>query len=342
MQRRMRRRTEDGEERDRGAAPAVAPVAAEVLRLQRSAGNSAVAQLLARRTSVAAPVKDRKPIDALKQQQNVTPEDRVRDYAKIAGTSAVKMDPAVVNASGLKKDGLNLVQLKQDDDVPAQTAFIDSKGNAHGGRPPEDAVGVAILVNTTADRFEDEDYMVGAIRHEMVHARLMRLTLQQLADWKQDPRGMTFSQYVDKMLGGTDGALVRDRSFGGHMDETVAYAEGFLSAFFYTPPEAPGPKDHAWIEHFKGFGKELQKARANSGGVGRDRSKVDPHNLAIRESATAVITEAEKLAREYCDGFPAQRKNLAAWMAYFKQAGGHYEPALKLVYSAATSGKVLP
>src|SRR5215218_3393031 len=117
-------RTEEHEARP--AAPQ--PPVAELLRLQRSAGNNAVAQLLARRTSVAPPVKDRKPIDVLKQQKGVTPEDRVKEYARIAGTSEVKMNPAVVNASGGKKPGLNLVQLKQDDDVPAQTAFIDANG----------------------------------------------------------------------------------------------------------------------------------------------------------------------------------------------------------------------
>src|SRR5918993_5201964 len=199
MPRTTRRTTARADERteEPPRQPAPQPPVAELLRLQRSAGNSAVTQLLARRTSVAAPVKDRKPIDALAQQQNVTPEDRVSAYAAIAGTSAVNMKPGVVNASGFKKDGLNLVQLKQDDDVPAKAAFIDPKGNDHGGAPPTDAIGVAILVNTTSDRFLDEDYMVGAIRHEMVHARLMRLTLKQLADWRKDSPGMTFPQHVD-------------------------------------------------------------------------------------------------------------------------------------------------
>ena len=174
------------------------------------------------------------------------------------------MDPAVVYDSGLVKDGLNLVSLKQANEVPAKTDFVDSAGRASGGAPPETVTGVAILVNSTASRFEDEDYMVAAIRHEMVHARLMRLTLKHLADWKQKPEGLSFTQYVDKKVTGTDKALVKDRFFGGHMDEVVAYAEGFLSAFFYAPVAAPGTGTPAWIAHFEGFTKEFHKAPTRS------------------------------------------------------------------------------
>jgi hypothetical protein len=104
-------------------------------------------------------VKDRKPIDDLAKQTNVKPVDRVKAYAQIAGTAAVNMDPAAVSDSGLVKDGLNLVSLKQASEVPAKTDFVDSAGRASGGAPPETATGVAILVNSTASRFEDEDYM---------------------------------------------------------------------------------------------------------------------------------------------------------------------------------------
>ena len=93
--------------------------------------------------------------------------------------------------------------------------------------------------------------MVGAIRHEMVHARLMKLTLQHLVAWKQAPGNHTFAQYVDQRVKGTDGALIKDRFIGGHMDETLAYAEGFLTAFFYSPIEKPQGGDRAWIAHLK-------------------------------------------------------------------------------------------
>ena len=288
MSRATRRRSARDEEPEREDAPVKAPDAgvADLLRLQRTAGNRAVAQLLARNQAGAPPVKDRKPIDDLAKQTNVKPVDRVKAYAKIAGTAAVNMDPAVVYDSGLVKDGLNLVSLKQANEVPAKTDFVDSAGRASGGAPPETVTGVAILVNSTASRFEDEDYMVAAIRHEMVHARLMRLTLKHLADWKQKPDGLSFTQYVDKKVTGTDGALVKDRFFGGHMDEVVAYAEGFLSAFFYAPVAAPGTGTPAWIAHFEGFTKEFHKARANAGGMPKSRKGIPEENLAMRQART--------------------------------------------------------
>ena len=98
---------------------------ADLLRLQRTAGNHAVAQLLARNQAGAPPVKDRKPIDDLAGKQNVKPVDRVKEYAKIAGTGAVNMDPGVVTESGPVKDGLNMVQLKQASGVPAKTDFVE-------------------------------------------------------------------------------------------------------------------------------------------------------------------------------------------------------------------------
>ena len=345
MSRATRRRSARDEETEREDAPVKAPDAgvADLLRLQRAAGNHAVAQLLARNQSGAPPVKDRKPIDDLAQQTDVKPVDRVKAYAKIAGTGAVNMDPAVVTESGLVKDGINLVTLAQASNVPAKTDFVDSAGRAHGGAPPETATGVAILVNTTASRFKDEDYMVAAIRHEMVHARLMRLTLKHLADWKQKPEGLSFVQYVDKKVTGTDGALVKDRFFGGHMDEVVAYAEGFLSGFFYSPIAAPGTGTPAWVAHLKGFTEEFQNARNNAVRIPKNTKGIRPDDLAMRQSANAVIPESEKQVKEYCaKAGPAQLQNLAAWMEHLDGAEGMHRPALDMIHKVATGGKSLP
>ena len=81
------------EEPEREDAPANAPDAgvAGLLLLQRTVGNHAVARLLARNQAGAPPVKDRKPIDDLAKETNVKSVDRVRAYAKIAGTGAVGM-----------------------------------------------------------------------------------------------------------------------------------------------------------------------------------------------------------------------------------------------------------
>jgi hypothetical protein len=55
----------------------------------------------------------------------------------------------------------------------------------------------------------------------------------------------------------------------------------------------------------------------------RDVKGIDERNLAIRQSANAVIEESEKLVKEYCDGAgPARRKNLGAWMEHLQKAGG--------------------
>jgi hypothetical protein len=185
--------------------------------------------------------------------------------------------------------------------------------------------------------------MVAAIRHEMVHARLMKLTLQHLTAWKQAPGRLSFAQYVDQRVKGTDGALIKDRYFGGHMDETVAYAEGFLTAFFYSPIEKPQAGDRAWIAHLKGFTKEFQTARLNSGPLPKKLTGVQESAIAMKQSATAVEADAEKLVKEFCDaGGAARRENLAAWMQWLYKSDGMYDAALKMIYRVATGGKAMP
>lgn len=341
--RRRSARDDEPERRDAPPTAAEAP-AAEVLRLQRTAGNRAVAQMLARNASGAPAIENRTAIDDLAKKTDVAPLDRVKAYARIAGTDALGMDPAAVNDSPVRKVGVNLGVLPtQDDKVGAQAGFIDAQDRFSGGKPPDNAKGVAIVVNVRSARFLDEDYMVAGIRHEMVHARLMKLTLQQKSAWEQNPGGMTFSQFVDNRMKGGDGALVKDRFFGGHMDETVAYAEGFLTAFSYAPVEQPQPGDRAWIAHLKGFGTEYQNARNNSGPIPKKLPpNVDERNLAIRHGANAAEAEAEKLVREFCEkGGKGKCKNLAAWMLYLDKAGGMYRPALAMIYKVAT-GKAMP
>jgi len=149
--------------------------------------------MLARNAAGAPPIKDRTRIDEL-AKKNVSAVDRCRAYAEIAGTQAVQMDPTMVHVSAFYKDGVNLNALKQARDVAATTGWLDAVNNFSGGAPPETVKGVAMVVNSNSSRFEDEDYMVAAIRHEMVHVRLMRLTLGHLTAWKQAPRGLSFAQ----------------------------------------------------------------------------------------------------------------------------------------------------
>jgi len=346
MPRATRRKGTRDDEPERQDARPTAPEqpVADVLRLQRTAGNRAVAQMLARNASGAPPITDRTPIDALDKQGKVAPLDRVKAYAKIAGTEAVGMKPTEVNDSPVRKVGLNLgVLTKQEDDVGAMAGFIDANDKFSGGKPPDGAKGVAIVVNVTSARFADEDYMVAAMRHEMVHARLMKLTLEHKTAWQQKRGGKTFSQYVDQHVQGTDGGLLKDRFFGGHMDETVAYAEGFLTAFSYAPVEQPQPGERAWIVHLKGFGTEYQKARMNSGQIPKKLpAGVTEENLAYKHGANAAEAEAENLVKEFCDkGGAVKRNNLAAWTVYLDKAGGIYRPALNMIHKAAT-GKALP
>jgi len=325
------------------AAPAPPAAAHELERLSQLVGNRAVARMLARKAIDAPIVKDRTKIDELAKKKDVDPADRLRVYAEIAGTQAVQMDPKKVYKSTYYQDGVNLDAFKQAGENPAQAGFIDgSSKKFSGGAPPENASGVAIVVNSAAGRFEDEDYMVAAIRHEMVHARLMRLTLKHRADWQKDPRGRSFAQYVDQKVGGSDGALIRDRFFGGHMDETLAYAEGFLSAFLYTPISEPGKDDPAWVAHLKGFAKEFHHSNLNAGPVRKTGTGIEESQIAMRQSAGAAMAEAEKLVKEYCDaGGEAKRKNLGAWMEWLSERGAMYQPALDMIYKAAT-GKAMP
>ena len=311
-------------------------------RLSQLVGNRAVAQMLARDPTGAPPIKDRTRIDEL-AKKTVSGVERCRAYAEIAGTQAVQMDPTTVHVTPFYKDGVNLDALKQARDVPATTGWIDGSDKFSGGAPPETIKGVAMVVNSNSDRFEDEDYMVAAIRHEMVHVRLMRLTRKHLADWKQAPRGLSFMQYVDQVVGGADAALIKDRYFGGHMDETVAYVVGFLTAFFYSPIEEPQAGDRAWISHLKGFTEEFEKATLNSGPLPKSRKGVSEGALATRQAANAVVPESEKLVKEYCDaGGEARRKNLAAWMQRLYKSDGMHGAALKMIYRVATKGKTMP
>src|SRR5688572_21224320 len=99
MSRATRRRSarEDEPEREDAPVRAAEASAAELLRIQRTAGNRAVARLLARNASGAPPITDRTPIDDLAKKKDVKPVDRVAAYAKIAGTQALGMDPGAVN-----------------------------------------------------------------------------------------------------------------------------------------------------------------------------------------------------------------------------------------------------
>jgi hypothetical protein len=322
------------------AAPGGDPARAHALaRLSQLVGNRAVAQMLAPKPTGAPPIKDRARIDEL-AKMNVSAVDRCRAYAEIAGTQSVQMDPTTVHVSSFYQDGVNLNALKQARDVPATTGWLDGSNNFSGGAPPETVKGVAMVVNSNSARFEDEDYMVAAI---LVHVRLMRLTLKHLADWKQAPRGLSFTQYVDQHVGGADAALIKDRYFGGHMDETVAYVEGFLSAFFYSPVEEPQAGDRAWISHLKGFTKEFETARLNGGPLPKNRTGVSESAIATRQSASAVVSESEKLVKEYCDAAgESRRKNLAAWMQRLYRSEGMHDAALKMIYKVATKGKTMP
>jgi hypothetical protein len=63
----------------------------------------------------------------------------------------------------------------------------------------------------------------------------------------------------------------------------------------------------------------------------------------MKQSANAVVTEAEKLVKEFCDaGGAAKRKNLAAWMERLYKTEGFHDAALKMVHRVASGGKALP
>jgi hypothetical protein len=326
------------------AAAPPPPAAHELERLSQLVGNQAVARMLARKAIDAPIVKDRTRIDDLiKRGDDVDSLERLRIYADIAGTQAVQMDPKNASKATFYQDGVNLDAFKQASENPAQAGFIDGTTKKFsGGAPPENASGVAIVVNSAAARFKDPDYMVAAIRHEMVHAKLMRLTLKHRADWQKDPGGRSFAQYVDQKVGGSDAALIKDRFFGGHKDEALAYAEGFLSAFLYSPIKEPGPEKHAWLAHFEGFTKDFHTSDLNAGPLPKSRRGIEESQIAMKEASNAGIAEARKLVKEYCDaGGDAKRKNLGAWMIFLRDRGGLYKPALEMVYEAAM-GTAMP
>jgi hypothetical protein len=327
------------------APPRAATNAEAFARLSRAAGNRAVARILARRPYDAPPpIKDRTRIDQLAKTKGQSAADRCRAYAEIAGTQSVQMDPTAVHTSAFYSDGVNLDALKQARDVPATTYWLDDSNRPSGGGPPEKVKGVAIVVNSNSNRFEDADYMVAAIRHEMVHVRLMRLTLKHLTDWKKAQNGLSFTQYVDKHVAGTDAALVKDRYFGGHMDEVVAYLEGFLTAYAYSAIETPDANnDRAWIRHLKGFTKEFETARANSGALPKNRKGIPEASIATKQSANAVVSESERVLKDYCDAAgETRRQDLAAWAQRLYKTKDFYDAALKLIYKVATKGKTMP
>ena len=168
----------------------------------------------------------------------------------------------------------------------------------------------------------------------------MRLTLKHLADWKQKPDSLSFTQYVDKKVTGTDKALVKPPLWWAHGRNRGVRGGPPARR---RPGRGAGQENPAWIAHFEGFTKEFQKARINSGGLPKNRKGIPEDNLAMKESANAVIPESEKQVNEYCaKAGPAQRQNLAAWMEHLDKAGGLYQSALDMVYRVATGGKSLP
>jgi hypothetical protein len=127
------------------------------------------------------------------------------------------------------------------------------------------------------------------------------------------------------------------------MDETVAYVEGFLTAYSYAAVEAPGADDRPWIGHLKGFAREFQTARLNSGPLPKDLRRIPEAALATRRSANAVVGEVEKVVKDYCDAAgEARRKNLAAWMQHLAQRRDLHDAALKMIYKVATRGRTMP
>jgi hypothetical protein len=96
------------------------------------------------------------------------------------------------------------------------------------------------------------------------------------------------------------------------------------------------------MSHLKGFTKEFETARLNSGPLPKNRTGVPESAIATRQSASAVVSESEKLVKEYCDaGGESRRKNLAAWMQRLYTSEGMHDAALKMIYKVAT-GKTMP
>jgi len=63
----------------------------------------------------------------------------------------------------------------------------------------------------------------------------------------------------------------------------------------------------------------------------------------MKQSANAVMSEAERVLKDYCDAAgDARRQNLAAWAQRLYKTKGFYDAALKLIYKVATKGKTMP
>ena len=165
-----------------------------------------------------------------------------------------------------------------------------------------------------------------------------------LADWKKAQSDLSFSQYVDKHVSGADATLVKDRYFGGHKDEVVAYLDGFLTAYAYTAVAAPDDKlERGWIRHLKGFTKEYQPASDYAGPLPKNLKGISEENIRAKQSANVVVSHSERVLKDYCDAAgETRRQNLAAWAQRLYKTKDFYDAALKLIYRVATKGKKMP
>jgi hypothetical protein len=233
-----------------------------VLALQRTVGNTAVSGLLARDAASDTAKKRAAPTlkprfgfvtgklnptewaakSRLEQFADVAQLAGATSISSVANTSATSItEISDVKVGGAVKPGLNLAGKYEHD---ATCGFVDEGGTWRGdilpatssGRPPQ----IALILGPKAFA-HDEAYALGAVRHEMEHARHMELSIEWLLKWREAGTKSAFSSWIAEQakLGKIPAEvlpLIRVEHDSARGDtELLAYLEGFVTTVQYLP-----------------------------------------------------------------------------------------------------------
>jgi hypothetical protein len=233
-----------------------------VLALQRAVGNMAVTALLARDTDKYAAREGAAPtlkprfgfVTGKLHPTEWATKSRLEQYADVAqladatsissvtSTSAASIAAiSDVKVGGPVKPGLNLAGTYEHD---ATSGFVDDGGAWRGdilpatasGRPPQ----VALILGPKAFA-HDEAYALGAVRHEMEHARHMELSIEWLIEWREAGAKQPFSSWIAEQakhgkIPAEVLSLIRVEHDSARGDtELLAYLEGFVTTVQYLP-----------------------------------------------------------------------------------------------------------
>jgi hypothetical protein len=185
-------------------------------------------------------------------------EKKISDLAKVAQTKkiftgpAALKDPDAVNSvdkpGAPYKPGLNYSK----DLASGVTSYVDPAGGPKVFRlnPSRTEPLPKIAIALTDYALADKQQALTTLRHEMMHAEHLNMTLSEAEKWQKDKKSTaTFEDWMDeqqksKKITDVDRILIRESTdlYKSRANtELLAHAEGFMTAFLL---KNPPPKDN--------------------------------------------------------------------------------------------------